>query len=63
MHKFWKHKIAEYYRKKGFHVLVEEHINGKPDIIAMNKLAKIAIEIETGSSDVVGNIIKNLKTG
>ncbi|MBN1156537.1 hypothetical protein JXA85_02910 [Candidatus Woesearchaeota archaeon] len=63
VHKFWKEKVAEYYRKKGFHVLVEEHINGKPDIIAMNKMAKIAIEIETGNSDFCKNVERNIEAG
>lgn len=62
-HKFWKFRIAEYYKNKGYNVLVEEHVNGKPDIIVMNRFGRIAIEIETGSSDVVKNVEKNLKTG
>jgi len=33
VHKFWKQRIGEYYKGKGFDVLVEEHVNGKPDII------------------------------
>ncbi len=52
-HKFWKFRIAEYYKNKGLDVLVEEHINGKPDIIVMNKSKKTAIEIETGNSDFI----------
>lgn len=62
-HKYWKHKIAEYYKSKRFDVLVEEHINGKPDIIVLNKGKKTAVEIETGHSDVLGNIEKNIKAG
>ena len=61
LHKFWKERIADYYKKKGFHVLVEEIINGKPDIVAINNFCKMAIEIETGSSDVIKNIEKNIK--
>ncbi|MBI5806260.1 ATP-binding protein [candidate division TA06 bacterium] len=60
-HLFWKERIAEYYRKKGFNVEVEKQINGKPDITikAENKL--VAVEIETGNSDAVANIQKSLK--
>jgi len=29
-HRFWKHKIAEYYKSKGYKVSVEEVINGRP---------------------------------
>jgi len=55
-HKFWKFKIAEYYKNKGFNVLVEEHINGRPDIIVINGRKKVAVEIETGNSDFIKNI-------
>ncbi|MBN1156546.1 ATP-binding protein [Candidatus Woesearchaeota archaeon] len=63
IHKFWKHRIAEYYKNKNFEVLVEEHINGKPDIIVLNRGRKTAIEIETGNSDAISNIEKNIKAG
>jgi hypothetical protein len=62
-HKFWKFKIAEYYKKKGFDVLVEEHVNGRPDIIVINGEKKVAVEIETGESYAIKNIEKNLKAG
>jgi len=60
-HKFWKFKIAEYYKTKGYNVLVEEHINGRPDIIVVNGSKQIAVEIETGSSDFIKNISRDLK--
>jgi predicted transcriptional regulator len=60
-HKFWKSRIAEYYKNKGFEILVEEHINGRPDIIILNKSRQTAIEIETGSSDFIRNITRDLK--
>ena len=63
VHKFWKHKIAEYYKNKGFKVLIEENINGRPDIIVKNGKKKIAIEIETGKSNAIANIQKNLTAG
>lgn len=63
IHKFWKNKVAEYYRSKNCEVLIEEYINGKPDIIVISRNKKIALEIETGSSDVLRNIEKNLKAG
>ncbi len=56
IHKFWKFKIAEFYKAKGLDVLVEEHINGRPDIIVMNGSKKVAVEIETGNSDFIKNI-------
>jgi signal recognition particle subunit SEC65 len=60
-HKFWKSKIAEYYKTKGYNVLVEEHINGRPDIIVVNGSKQIAVEIETGSSNIIKNISRDLK--
>jgi hypothetical protein len=60
-HKFWKHSIAEYYRNKGLDVLVEERVNGNPDIIVMNKNKSTAVEIETGSSDFMKNVKRDLK--
>ena len=60
-HKFWKYKIGEYYKNKGFNVLVEEHINGSPDIIVINGNIKAAVEIETGNSDFIKNIERDSK--
>ncbi|MCX5698652.1 MAG: DUF853 family protein [Candidatus Omnitrophica bacterium] len=61
IHKFWKFKIGEYYRSKDFDVLIEEHINGKPDIIVMGNGKKVAVEIETGNSDYIKNIERDVK--
>ena len=63
IHKFWKQKIAEHYKRKGFKVLVEEDINGRPDIIAINGAKRIAVEIETGKSDYIRNIKRALDAG
>ncbi len=63
VHKFWKHKIAEYYRGKGLEVLIEEPANGRADIVVVYEDKKTAVEIETGKSDYIGNIQKRLKAG
>lgn len=63
VHLFWKEKIAGYYRHQGYEVLVEQPINGRPDIIAKKDGKKIAVEIETGKSDFIGNIQRALKAG
>lgn len=60
-HRFWKFKISEYYKNKGFEILVEQHINGKPDIIVISGNKKTAVEIETGSSDYMKNIERDRK--
>jgi len=61
VHKFWKLKIAEHYQKQGFEVLVEQHVNGRPDIIVISGKKKVAVEIETGSSDFIKNIQRDVK--
>lgn len=63
VHLFWKTRIADAYREKGYDVSVEEIINGRPDIIARKDGKKIAVEIETGKSDFIGNIQRALKAG
>ena len=64
VHKFWKHKVSEYYKNMGLDVRVEEYyINGRPDIIINKKDKKIAIEIETGKSNYVKNIERALAAG
>ncbi len=64
VHKYWKHRISEYYKKKGFDVSVEEYyLNGRPDIIVRDGDRKVAIEIETGKSDYVKNVKRALEAG
>jgi len=63
IHKFWKYKIADYYKQQGFEVLIEENINGRPDIIVKNGNKKVAIEIETGKSNYIENIKRDLDAG
>lgn len=63
IHKFWKEKIAEFYRNNNLEVMVEKNINGRPDIIVINEDKKAAVEIETGKSDAVYNIERALKAG
>lgn len=64
VHKFWKHKIAEYYRNRGLDVRVEEYyVNGRPDIIVNKDDKKIAVEIETGKSDYIKNVKQGIEAG
>jgi DNA-binding MarR family transcriptional regulator len=64
-HEYWKYRVGEYYRKKGYKVTYEYKLNGGKsiDVVAEKNGRKIAIEIETGRSDVVCNIKKNVKAG
>jgi len=64
VHKFWKHTVSEYYKKEGLDVRVEEYyVNGRPDIIVHKDHKQIAIEIETGKSNYVGNVERALEAG
>jgi hypothetical protein len=62
-HRYWKWKIADYYRKKGYKVYIEKKINGNVDVAVKKENLTIAIEIETGKSDYIQNIKKDLKAG
>ncbi|MFH1367951.1 MAG: ATP-binding protein [Elusimicrobiota bacterium] len=62
-HRYWKHKIAEYYRNKGYSIRIEEPVNGNADLLIKKINESIAIEIETESRRAVENILKCLKHG
>jgi len=62
VHQYWCQKAKEHFEKKGYGVLEEVEIGkGKAvDLVAINDQERIAIEVETGKSDVVGNVRKCL---
>ena len=62
-HRFWKWKIAQYYRKRGYKVFIEKRINGAVDVAVKKDNMSIAVEIETGKSDFMKNILTDLKAG
>lgn len=64
-HEYWKHRVAEHYKSKGYKVKKEYPIGeGKTvDVAAVKNGEKIAIEVETGKSDAEGNIRKCLDYG
>jgi len=61
----WKKRLADYYREKGYRVVEEYPIGqGKTvDLVAMKEGKRLVIEIETGKSDAVYNIRKDLEAG
>jgi Holliday junction resolvase-like predicted endonuclease len=61
-HEYWKHRIAKHLKKKGYEIEIESPIGeGKTvDIVAYKGEEKIAVEIETGKSDVIENFLKNI---
>ena len=62
-HKFWKHRIAKYFRKGGCKTTIEYQMNGGKsiDVMVEKPNRKIAIEVETGKSDFIYNILKCLE--
>jgi len=64
-HEYWKHKVGEYYRKRGYKISYEYRLNGgrSVDIVVEKDGKRIAVEIETGRSDAVYNVRKALEAG
>jgi len=64
-HEYWKFRVGEHYRKRGYKVTFEYKIGeGKSvDVVAEKDGKRIAIEIETGKSDSLYNIKKDLEAG
>jgi DNA-binding MarR family transcriptional regulator len=61
-HELWKKKVAEYLKTRGYEVEEEKHIGERKltDVVARKDGENIAVEIETGKSDALQNINKNL---
>ena len=57
-HKFWVNRTAKQFEKKGYDVTYEHPVkgNGAIDILAHKPGEKVAIEIETGKSDIKSNL-------
>jgi len=62
-HKFWKEELARHYRSQDWQVEVEKERNGKADVVASRPGRRIAVEIESGESDFLGNLERDLKAG
>jgi hypothetical protein len=64
-HEYWKYRIGMHFKKKGYEVTFEYKIGeGKSvDVVAEKDGKRIAIEVETGKSDYIYNVKKNLDNG
>ena len=64
-HEYWKYRIGMHFKKKGYEISYEYKIGeGKSvDVFAEKDGNKIAIEVETGKSDYIYNVKKNLDNG
>lgn len=66
IHEFWKRRVAKQFEAKGYSVALEasrQRGGGKMDISAARASESLAIEIETGKSDVVSNVKRDLLCG
>ncbi len=65
VHEYWREKIAAHYQKHGFEVTREKKIpgDGYIDLFVQKGQVSIAIEIETGKSEIKHNITKALQAG
>jgi len=62
-HRYWKDRVATALTDAGLHVEQEKRLNGgRVDVHAQNG-HPVAIEIETGKSDITRNVAKNLRAG
>ena len=59
-HSFWVNRAARYFERKGYEVSYEHPVkgNGAIDVLAEKPGERIAIEIETGKSNIESNLKK-----
>jgi len=64
-HSFWVDRAARYFQTKGYEVSCEHPVkgNGAIDLLAAGKGERIALEVETGKSDIKGNLDKIKNAG
>ncbi len=64
VHEYWKRWYSSQFKKRGYRVhLKVPRRSGKVDGVARKGAENIAIEIETGKSDVVWNVKQDLLSG
>lgn len=63
-HAYWKHWWARNLRDQGYEVQVEAPWKGGyVDVLGRREGETVAVEVETGESDVVGNVRNCLRSG
>lgn len=61
-HEYWKRYHAHRLERKGYGVQLEAPLgNGRVDVLATRGKERVAVEVETGKSDVVGNVRRALQ--
>ena len=63
-HRYWVVKAAQHYEDDGFSIFYEYSVkgNGAVDVLAERHDRRLAIEVETGKSNIQGNLLK-LRSG
>jgi hypothetical protein len=63
-HEYWKHKVAASLREHGYTVEFEKAVDGHyADILANKGNETVAVEVETGKSDAMENVRRDLEAG
>jgi len=59
-HEYWKNMYADKFKNQGYDVILEKPVGGGKtvDIVATKDNERIAIEVETGRSDILANVEK-----
>jgi hypothetical protein len=59
-HSYWADRLSEHFENQGYHVSREHAIpgDGVVDLVAENDRERVAIEVETGKSDIAQNVRK-----
>lgn len=61
-HEYWKRYYAQLFKEEGYHVQLEApRLDGRVDVLARKDNESVAIEVETGKSDVVKNVKQDLR--
>ena len=66
-HEYWKRFYASAFRERGYRVQLEaprpSGVGGRVDVLAQRAGETVAVEVETGKSDVVRNVKQDLLSG
>lgn len=63
-HEYWQRYYAAVFAELGYEVAFEAgRRGGRVDVVATKEMSRIGIEIETGKSDIKGNVVNCLASG
>lgn len=64
-HRYWVKQAKRYFENQGYDLIIEHPIKGNRavDLFAQKNDEKVAIEVETGKSDIIANLEKSKDAG